>query len=285
MTGPSLRFTTASLSGDMSNTGTEYICGRNTRSETRSCSGSSDTTRPTNVRYEYGPLRAYILNRDLNYVFELEIDKRIYTAFQANEFGSPKWIKPRRIGPQKRTGRTVHSHMETVDTGERREMFGYPARRVITRSRETRDSQLLNESETDGWYIDPPAAWLNLYPPAEPGAFSYLISGTAERDDYKFTEAGNRETGFVLLTMQTHKSYFDDEAGTSSTHETVHQQEVTEFSEAQLTPDLFVPPRDFKRMQQLPDGVRYPRAFRMRLRWEMLKDSLALPNRIARFIA
>jgi len=230
-------------------------------------------------------LRAYIQNRDLHYSFELEIDKRIYTAFQANEYGSPKWIKPRQTEPQKRSGRTVHTHTETIDTGERRELFRYTARRVVTRSRQTRDSRLLSESECDGWYIDPPAAWLNLHPPAKPGTFYHLCAGTGERDDYKFTEAGDRETGFVLLATRTHKSSFEDETGNSRAHESVHHEEVTELSETPLKPDLFVPPHDFKRVLQLPDGVRYAPAYRLRLRWETLKDSLHLPNRIAKFTA
>lgn len=285
MTGASLRFTTVNLFGDMPTTRTEYICGLNTRSESRNCRGHSETTPPTKVRYEYGPLRAYIYNRDLNYRFELEIEKRVYTAFQANEFGNPKWIKLRQMEPQKRSGRTVHVHTETIDTGERRELFRYTARRVITRSRQIRDSISLSESECDGWYIDPPAAWLNLHPPPKPGTFYQLCSGTGERDDYKFAEAGNRETGFVLLARRTHKSFFQDATGTARTHEGVHHEEVTEFSETPLEPDLFVPPRDFKRVPQLPDGIRYALAYRLRLRWETLKDSFHLPNRIAKFTA
>jgi hypothetical protein len=38
-------------------------------------------------------------------------------------------------------------------------MFGYAARRVITRNTSRRDSALINESESDGWYIDAPRAW------------------------------------------------------------------------------------------------------------------------------
>jgi hypothetical protein len=283
VTCPSLRYTTVSLFGDMPTTRTEYICGLNTRSESRSCSGRSETTPPTNVRYEYGPLRAYIYNRDLSYRFELELATRIYTACQVNEYGSPKWMKPRQMEPAKRSGRTVHTHTETIDTGERREIFHYTARRVITRSRQTRDSQLINESECDGWYIDPPAAWLNLHPPPKPGTFYHLCLGTGERDDYKFTEAGNRETGFVLLATRTHKSFSQDETENSRTHESVHHEEVTELSETPLEPGLFVPPRDFERVPQLPDGVRYAPAYRIRLRWEILKDSLRLPNEIAKF--
>jgi hypothetical protein len=215
----------------------------------------------------------------------LEIDKRIYTAFQANEYGSPKWMKPHQTEPQKRSGRTVHTHTETIDTGERRELFRNTARRVITRSRQIRDSQLLSESECDGWYIDPPAAWLNLHPPAKPGTFYHLCAGTGERDDYKFTEAGDRETGFVLLATRTHKSSFEDETGNLRAHESVHHEEVTELSETPLKPDLFVPPHYFKRVLRLPDGVRYAPAYRLRRRWETLKDSLHLPNKIAKFTA
>jgi hypothetical protein len=187
--------------------------------------------------------------------------------------------------PLRRSGLTIHSHTETTDTGERRELFGHTARRVITRNQQTRDSQLCSESECDGWYIDPPPAWLNLHPPPKPGIFYYLSSGTGERDDFKFTEAGKRETGFLLLATRRYKSYFHDESGNSRDHESVQREEITEFSETPLEPELFVPPSDFKRVWQLPDGVRYAQAYRIRLRWEMLKDSLGLPSRIAKFIA
>jgi hypothetical protein len=273
--GPSLRFTKVGLFGDMPTTRTEYICGLNTRSESRSCNGHSDITPPTNVRYEYGPLRAHIYNRDLNYRFELELANRIYTACHVNEGGNPKWIKPLQLKSQKPSGRTIHFHTETIDTGERKEVFGYAARRVITRSRRTRDLQVLSESECEGWYIDPPAAWLNLHPPAGPGAFYHLSSATGERDDYKFTEAGKRETGFVLLSTRRNKTYSQDQTGNLREHEGIHHDEITEFSEAPLEPDLFVPPSDFKRVLQLPDGMRCPPAYRMRLRWESLKDSLS----------
>lgn len=284
MTESNLRFTMVRKFDEMRTSSTEYIRGLNKRSESRSCRGISDTIPPTDVRYEYGPLRVHILNRDLGYSFEVEPATRIYAAFRVNGSGSPVWIKPRRMEPPKRSGKTVHTHIETIDTGERKERFGYIARHVITRTRQMRDSRTLSESECDGWYIDPPAAWSNLHPPPKPGEFCYLASGTGPKDDHKFTEAGKRETGFALLATRTHSS-FRDETGTSNTHESVHREEVIEFSEAPLESDLFVPPLDFKRIPQLPDGVRYRLAHRIRLRWEMLKDSFSLPNRIVKFTA
>jgi hypothetical protein len=266
----SLKFTITHRSGGLLNTRTEYICGENTRSESRSCSGHSVNGSPTNQQYEYGPLRAYIHNRDLGYDFQLDLAAHIYTAFRANQHGSPVWLKPRHTQPLKSTGLTVHTHTETIDTGERRETFGYMARHVITKTSQTRDSRLLSESECDGWYIDAPAAWVTLHP-AKPGSFYHVLSpNNGARDDYKFTQTGTRETGFLVQATRTYKSFFSHE-------------EVTELSETPLEPELFVPPHDFRRVPQLPDKIRSSFSFRTIRRWEMLRDSFRLRNRISRF--
>lgn len=147
----SLRFRTESLFGDMPTSRIEYILDRNTRTESRSCTGHSDTVPPSNVRYDYGPLRAYIQNHDLQYAFEIDIEAGLYTAWRVNEHGSPTWIKPRPMNRVERSGSTVHSHIETIDTGERRTVFGYTARRIITRNTSRRDSELkTNLNRMDG---------------------------------------------------------------------------------------------------------------------------------------
>jgi hypothetical protein len=150
---------------------------------------------------------------------------------------------------------------------------------MITKTRQIRDSELM--SGWDAWYIDLPAASATLYPPPKPGSFCSITVGTAERDEYKVTDAGKRETGFVLLATRTHRSLFRDESGTVKTHESAHREEVTEFSEASLESSLFGAPLDFKRVPHLSAGAHYPLKVRTRLRWEMLKDSLRLRKRIA----
>ena len=283
MSEQSLRFTLVHRSGSLLSSRTEYVCGQNGRSESRSCTGHSVTAPPTNVQYEYGPLRANIHNRDLGYGFELDLEARIYTAYRANQYGSPTWLKPLQIQPRKRSGQTVHIHTETIDTGERLEILGYGARHVITKTSQTRDSQLLSESECDGWYIDTPAAWLTLHP-AKPGTFCHVMSvNNNARHDYKFTGTGQRETGFMVRARWTHKSFVGHEDGSAGIHESVSHDEVAELSETPLQPDLFVPPHDFRRVPQLPNGVRYPFSLQTRLRWEMLKDSFSLQNQILRF--
>ena len=266
MTNFSLRFTVVSLFQDMPTTRTEYIHGANFRSES---SGHST--------------RACIVNRDLGYSFQLEPGRRVYSASRLSRTSKPQSIE------SEKSGRIIHDHTDTIDTGERKEIFGYVARRILTSNRQTSDSQVLTESECDGWYIDPPAAWLNIYPPPPAGIFYRLsISSThksAQRDDYKFTETGRRETGFIMRITRTHRSFSRDEAGNARVHESIHREEVSEFSETPLAPDLFVPPRDFKRVPQLADSAGQRLAYRLWLRWKMWEDSLSLPHRIARFNA
>jgi hypothetical protein len=274
----SLRFRTDSLASDMPTSRTEYILDRNTRSESRSCSGRSDTVPPSNVRYEYGPLRAYIQNRDLQYFFEIDLEAGIYTAWRVKEYAGPTWIK--RTVRVERSGSTVHSHIETVDTGERRTIFGYTARRVITRNTSRRDSKLITESESDGWYIDGPPAWLALHPPVQQSAYHVFVSGTNRRDDFTFSQKGEREAGFPVLVSRIDKSYYRDQDGILRSHERSSRNEVTEFSETTLDPALFKPPLNFQRVMLFAGGMRYPLLNRLRLRWEMLKDSRQLRRRL-----
>jgi hypothetical protein len=277
----SLRFRTESLFGDMPASRTEYILDRNTRSESRSCAGHSDTVPPGNLRYEYGPLRAFIQNPDLQYAFEIDIEAGIYTAWRVREHGNPTRINPRRTDRVERSGSTVHGHIETIDTGERRRVFGYTARRIITRNTSRRDSELTNESESDGWYIDGPSAWLGLHPPAQQRAYRVLVSGTGRRDDFTFSQKGVRETGFPILVSRIDRSYFRDQDGILKSHERSRRNEVTEFSETTLDRVLFKPPLNFQRVMFLPGAMRYPLLNRMRFRWEMLKDSRQLRRRLS----
>ena len=276
----SLKFRTDSLHGDMPTSRTEYISGFNSRSESRSCTGHSDVFPPVQLRYEYGPPRAYIQNRDLRYCFEIDLDAAVYTAWRTNSYGSPAWIKPRRTETLERSGSTVHTHTETVDANERRTLFGYTARRVITKNTCRRDSELTSESELDGWYIDAPAAWLNLNPPLKKGALLTFHVVGSKRDDLRITEIGERETGLPLLVAGTNRSYFGDQEGVMRSHESSHRDEVTELSVAPLDREVFIPPRDFKRVMQLPGGIRYPLSNRLRFRWEMLKDSCQLRKKL-----
>jgi hypothetical protein len=273
---PSLRYEIVSIHDEMRHSRIEYILGRNSRSEARNCNGycDGDPNQPGAVtRYRYGPLHTHIQNRDLHYHFQLDLESGVYTASRVNEYGSPSWVKPKTTKPQP-SGRTVYVHMQTVDTGERREMYRHTARRVITRTtqRVSPESDCgPSETEVDGWYIDPPAAWLTLYPP-HPGSYAILCAN-GQFDKPVFTHDGPREMGFPMFLARTYRSNFTDAEGNVRDHTFVSREEVTEFSEESLAYDLFVPPKDFHRVLQLPGGMPLPFALRMRLGWEKLRDT------------
>jgi hypothetical protein len=250
---PTLKYTKVWRFGSLLSSQTEYISGWNTRSEHRDSQGN-----------RYGPLRAGILNRDLGYRFELDLEAHIYAATRVDDSGAPVSRKPHHI-EWRPSGRICHYHVETVDTGERRDMFDRMARRVRTRTTAKVEPQgNSNETETDGWYINPPAAWLGLHPQRD--GFAYLGFSTqgqvAERDEVKFTAAGPRETGFPIFLK--HSKRAGDET-------------VIRLSEGALDPALFLPPADFKLVPRLTPGLsrtRYSFEYRARLRWEILKFRL-----------
>jgi len=251
---------------------TEYICGRNSRSEYRNGPFlvGGDPKRPETMQLEFGRRRALIQNRDLGYQFDIDLESRVYTAFELHEYRRPGSFTPK-VESHEPSGRTVHVRTETIDTGERKEMFGYTARRVIIRTTyrySPDDDAGSRDSEADGWYIDPPAAWLALHPPIRGHAILQIGGRT---DTPVFTDVGPRETGFPLLVTRTQRSNFKDAAGKIRTHTSEDRDEVVEFSEAPLPTDLFLPPREFRRVRRLPDEAPMSFALRMRLGWRNFK--------------
>src|SRR5437667_2014154 len=197
---------------------TEYIRGRNSRSE-------------------YGPHPVLIQNRDLGYQYHLDLESRVYTAFELNEYRRLGWFA-RRVHRPRPSGRTVHVRTETIDTAERKEMFGYTARRVIIRTsyRYTPDDESRSQdSETDGWYIDHPA-WFAVHPPLR-GHAILQVAVNGKTDTPVFTDIGPRETGFLLLATRIHRSNLKDEEGNIRTYTSEDRDEVIEFSEEPLATD------------------------------------------------
>jgi hypothetical protein len=86
-----------------------------------------------------------------------------------------------------------------------------------------------------------------------------------------FTDVGSRENGFPLLVKKTERWSFRDAEGNIRIHTWEYRDEVTEFSEEPLDADLFVPPRDFRRVSRLPGEPAIPFGVRMRIGWENFK--------------
>jgi hypothetical protein len=141
-----------------------YLQGDRKRVEYRNAFGRLGTE--GSLQAIYGPRLVSITRCDLGQYFELNLDASEYTA---------TIYPPKQTTMAERAARglptklnyvsdqpTLRIEVTTSDTGERKEMFGYTARHVITTRKQIplEGSQSgPQESVTDAWYIDPqPAA-------------------------------------------------------------------------------------------------------------------------------
>jgi len=271
---PSLKYKIVELNGGfgglVSHSQTVYIGGVNERQE-MPWPGRDGSESP----------HATIWNRDLHRKFELDLAAKVYTVTKVDENGLPL-DRPHTHAKWEPSGRTQRIHIETIDTGKRRTMFGYTARRVITR--ETSVTNPPGDSserifETDGWYIDPPL-WPRLAPAVH--GISARDADTMrksddgnwiwQKDDVRVTYQGPRETGLPLALRARSQS------GQKSTG-FYHYERVIDVSERPVDPALFLPPPDFKRLQPTGPPVavvrgayQYPFSLRVRLNWLILAD-------------
>lgn len=140
-----------------------------------------------------------------------------------------------------RKGGTVTYVTSAIDTGERREMFGFTARHVKSSMSIEASPDACNpinyRTETDGWYIDLNVGFdcnLDGRPPAMPGG---RASGGCV-DKPIFRREGNARTGYPLI--ETTKMYGPGGQVTFST-----SKEVIELSREPLDMALFDVPAGY----------------------------------------
>lgn len=139
------------------------------------------------------------------------------------------------------TGGTVTTTITTRDTGERKQMFGYTARRLITTIESVSSpyacSKTDTKMQTDGWYVD---AAFALDCDASAGSFG---GGYGQKsgctDKFSVKTVGTVKRGFAVYE----KTAFLDAAG-NETFSMIN--EVIEFSNETLDSALFEVPAGFR---------------------------------------
>lgn len=141
-------------------------------------------------------------------------------------------------------GGLVTSAITTRDTGERRQMFGYNARRIITtietKSSPDSCSPMNSRMETDGWYID--AAFALDCDTERAGAYRVPRQRSGCQDRYETKTVGTARRGFALYEKMT--MYGEDGRENFST-----VNEVVELSQATLDASLFDAPADYREVK------------------------------------
>lgn len=141
-------------------------------------------------------------------------------------------------------GGVVTSTVTTRDTGERKQMFGYTARRIIT-TIETKSSPdacnpIDTKMETDGWYID--AAFALDCDLERAGAYQNRQQAGGCRDRYQMKTVGAAKRGYPVYEKMT---MFEKDGRESFSM----VNEVIELSQATLDASLFEPPADYREVK------------------------------------
>jgi len=150
-------------------------------------------------------------------------------------------------------GGVVTSTVTTRDTGERKQMFGYTARRIITMM--TTDSSpdacspIKSKMEIDGWYID---AAFALDCDVSQAYKSYRPQTAAGcQDRYETKQVGMAKKGFPVWEKMT--MFGADGAESFST-----VNEVVEFSQATLDASLFDIPAGYREVKDFASAFSTP---------------------------
>lgn len=257
---------------------TRYIQGQRSRTEWRNESGGP--TKPGEpVTYTYGPPRASIFQCDVYRALDLNLQDHEYALHELDEQGRPKGVKPIPIST-KASGGTLTINVETIDTGERKEIFGRTARHIIRREQRIASPGACGhsgESESDGWYTDlEERNGCVATPKARAGVatFALLTSGSVCMDKIGVHATGTAAMSFPLKLTTTSRDAIVLPDGTSKEITSTFESEVTELSEEPLDPALFELPAGFTQVTTLKDQPPVPASVVISEWWERVKRSV-----------
>ncbi|HEX6184967.1 MAG TPA: hypothetical protein VFZ44_13865 [Pyrinomonadaceae bacterium] len=173
---------------------------------------------------------------------------RAYTVRPYESAGASAATGAPASGTRQTTERTkgglITSTITTKDTGERKQMFGYTARRIIT-TIETKSSPdsctpMETRMETDGWYID--AAFALDCDLERAAGYQNRPQSAGCRDRYEMKQVGSAKRGYPVYEKMT---MFEKDGRESFSM----VNEVVELSQATLDASLFEPPADFREVK------------------------------------
>lgn len=147
-----------------------------------------------------------------------------------------------------RRGGVITTTVTAKDTGERKQIFGYPARRYITTiatdSSPEACNKIKSKMEMDAWYIDL-AFEFNCN---NDGQYQNYTPSTQDgcRDRSEVKQIGQPARGYPVVTKTT---MFDESGNAMFSME----QEVTEISQTPLDAALFDVPADYKEVKNFSE--------------------------------
>ena len=200
--------------------------------------GSKRTNTGTHIT-QCDERRTVLLNEEAKtYAYSLIEDPSVYLRRAQTAASRPPQPEP--------TGGDVTITIDAVDTGERRTMGRYIARRVITTTMTEPGpgtSTPSGNSKQDGWYVDLPSA--NCWDPgdrADSFAYTIVLRSNAPRDRVHIRQLGTARRGYPIDEVARRQNERDA---------TTSKIELIEFSDAPLDAALFTISAEYR--PALPD--------------------------------
>ena len=223
-----VKIKTRSTAGGQTSESTTFIKGKRQRSET-GANGESVS----------------IMQCDLRRTVQLSPAAKTYLATSFNQlFGEQTPSATKTSGQTETTvvrGGTVTTTYTVRDTGERKQMFGYTARRVITTIESVSSPDACSKNdikmEMDNWVIDAEFA-LSCDEIKRAGSYTPSVSDGC-RDKHILKNVGTAKSGYPVYTKTT----MFDESG-KPRYSSV--SEVIELSKTTLPASLFDVPADYR---------------------------------------
>jgi hypothetical protein len=269
--------TPPSLSFEM----TEYLQADRRRVESRSRVGYANWF--GGMTYVSGPRIAMITRCDLGRRLMLNADQREYESSPLPRYPAKAELQAvaASITPQQPT---LLIETATVDTGERKDVFGHSARHVLTTRREvplSRQKSEPRETHSDGWYIDLDTQiacdpwWHSAGAHAHVVATGYVAGQPGEVVVPTFRDIGTPETGFRIELTSTSRDALTQPDGTLRTVTSTWSMRVTELSMEPYDPALFDVPRGFRQVAQVNQNPPVPLSIRLLVLWQQLRQRIA----------
>ncbi len=185
---------------------------------------------------------AFISQCDLRTVYHLQPFWKTYVKMTVPERNHPLVMSSplQQMLERNPRGPDVTITVDTVDTGERRQMGSYEARHVkttVTVEPSNGAATKPGKAEVDGWYLDLRGlSCMEQDTPAMPQVSRIMFEVVRNNDHPVLKLLGTAPTGFAVEEKSRRR-----EGGNAI----VSQVELLEFSEASVDPSLFEPPPDY----------------------------------------
>jgi hypothetical protein len=157
--------------------------------------------------------------------------------------------------PQAPSTPTLRIETTTVDTDERKQMFGRTARHIITTKKETPLTPPLSDpqvSVTDGWYIDfdPYVSCDSFRHAVRDDAYLAVAMGGSP-GKFEFIHHGKLELGYPVQQLVTIEIECKLPGGSEKQSVPKVETLVTQLERVPADPALFEIPAGFKRVKEL----------------------------------